>query len=71
MRFIKLNRETFDKLTMLIDQHTNGNAGHEKSVQKILNAVLSLNIHIVGFLQFQNALRHCLNDIGVPVPYLY
>lgn len=61
----------FDELTVLVDQHTNGNAGHEKSVQEILNTILSLNVHVVGFLQLQNALCHCLDDIGMPVPYLY
>lgn len=68
---LKFTHEMFDKLTMLVDQHTNWNAGHEKSVQEILNAVLSLNVHIVRLLQFQNALRHCLHDVGMPVPYLY
>ena len=37
---------------MLIDQHTNGNSGHEKSVQEILNIVFRLDIDIVRFFQF-------------------
>jgi hypothetical protein len=61
----------FDELTVLIDQHTNRNAGHKKSVQKILNAVLSLIVHIVGLLQFQDTLRHRLDDIGMPVSDFY
>lgn len=66
-----LSYEMFNELTMLINQHTNGNAGHEKSIQEILNAVLSLNIYIMRFLQLQNALCHCLDNIGMSVPYLY
>lgn len=61
----------FDGLTVLINQHANGNTGHEKSVQKILDAVLCLIVHVVGFFQFQNALGHRLDDIAVPVSYFY
>jgi len=67
----KFAHKVLDGLTVLIDQHTNGNAGHEKSVQKILNAVFSLIVHIVGLLQFQDALCHRLDDIGMSVSNFY
>lgn len=56
---------------MLIDQHPNGNSGHEESVQEVLNVVLGLGVDVVRFFQFQNTLRHRLHDVLVSVPDLY
>lgn len=71
LRPVTVKQTVSGELTVLIDQHANGNAGHEKSVQKILNIILSLNIHIVGVFELQDTLRHRLNNVGVPVPDLY
>lgn len=59
------------QLTVLVDQHTDGNSGHEEPVQKVLNVVLRLSIDVVRFLELQHPLRHSFHDVLVPVPDLH
>lgn len=59
---------TFWQLTVLIDEHPDGYSGHVEAIQKVLNAVFSVTVHVVWFLQLQNALRHRFHHVRVPVP---
>lgn len=54
---------------MLVDQHTNRDARHIKSVKKVLYAVVGLLVHRVGLLELHDALRHRLHHIGVTIAY--
>lgn len=52
---------------MLIDKHTNTNSRHIKTVKKVLNAILSMQINFMWIFQLHYTLCHCLNNISMPV----
>jgi hypothetical protein len=56
---------------MLVDKHPYANPRHIEPVEEILNAVLSVRINFVTFLEFENSLGHRLYDIRMPVADLH
>ncbi len=58
-------------LTVLVDQHPNGDAAHVEAVQEVLNRVLRDRVHGPALLQLDHALGHRLDDARMPVSYLH
>lgn len=56
-------------LTVLVDQHPDGDPRHVEPIQEVLNTVLGVVVDVVRVLQLEDPLRHGLDDVGVPVPY--
>lgn len=53
---------------MLVDEHPDRYPRHVEPIQEILYAVLGVVVHVVGILQLEDALRHRLDDVRMPVP---
>lgn len=58
-------------LTVLVEQHPDGNPAHVEAIQKILNILADDGICAVRLLVLHNALSHGGNDIIVAISDIY
>jgi len=58
-------------LTVLVEQHPDGDPAHVETIQKILNILADDGVCAVGLLVLHHSLSHGGNDIIVPISDLY